>query len=115
MQDVFFQLSRSKAKKVIQEAMAISKSISVDELDCSKSYARQPTLKTSDEIFDMALKDKVSFWYFAIRYSLNDKNKPLKTDIGLSTGSAVVYFLWIDIDVKEAYKIAEKYKLKLLR
>jgi hypothetical protein len=114
MPDIFFQLPKSKANKVIQEAMDMAKSISVDELDCTKSYARQPTLKTADEIFDMAKQDACSFWYFCIRYSLTNENKSLKTDIGLSTGMKIVYFLWIDVDVEKAYKLAKKYKLKRL-
>ena len=113
MPDVFFKLPRSKAKKVIREAMDISKSIRVDELDCSKSLTRQSTSKTVSEILEMGFKDKDTMWHFCIRYHPYS-DEPKSTDIGLSTGLWVTYFLWIDVDVNKAFQLANKYKLKLL-
>jgi hypothetical protein len=109
MSDVFFKLPRLKAKKVIKEAISIAKSVTADELDCNKSFYRETTSKSIDEIFQMGLKNKNTMWHFCIRYYPEKR-----TDIGLSTGSGVTYFLWINMDVDKAYKLAEKYKLKPL-
>ena len=111
--DLFFRLPRSKAEKVIREAMSISKWIKADELDCNVSFARKDTDKTPEEVLKMGLKDKNTFWNFIIRDSKDwiEAN----SDIGLSVRPVkleTTYFLWIDVDVDKAYDLAMKYKLK---
>ena len=111
MNDIFFKLPRSKAEKVIREAINISKSVVVDELDCAKSWCRQPTTKTTEEVFTMGIENKDTMWHFIIRHWSNSNPS---TDIGLSTMPiyGVSYFLWINLEIDAAYKLAEKYKLK---
>lgn len=114
MNDIFFKLPRNKAEKVIHEAIALSKSIIVDELDCSKSFRRQPTTKSVAEVFLMGVRNKDTMWNFIIR---NRKwNDLISTDIGFSTMPihGVSYFLWINLEIDAAYKLAEKHKLKRL-
>ena len=111
--DLFFKLPKSKAEKVIREAMSIAKWIKTDQLDCNISFARQDTNKTPDEVLKMGLKDKNTFWNFIIRESKDWIDA--SSDIGLSVkpvGLEIEYFLWIDVDVDKAYDLAMKYKLK---
>lgn len=113
--DLFFKLPRSKAERVIREAMSMAKWIKTDQLDCNVSVARQDTDKTPEEVLKMGLKDKNTLWHFVIRYRI--ENIPARTDIGLSTGigTGITYFLWTDVDVAKAYDLAMKYKLKIIR
>jgi hypothetical protein len=115
MPDIFFKLPPSKAKKVIQEAIDISTSLIVEELDCRKSICRQKTKKTTDEVFQMGLDHSDTLWHFCIR-RWECKNNLTFTDIGLSTGpsTGITYFLWINVDAGKAYDLARKYKLKLI-
>jgi hypothetical protein len=108
--DLFFKLPKYKAERVIREAMSISKWIKTDQLDCKISFRRQNTDKTPEEVLTMGLKDKFTLWHYVIRYQY--ENIPARTDIGLSTGIEITYFLWIDVDVDKAYDLAMKYKLK---
>jgi len=112
MNDIFYKLPRSKAKVVIQEAMSISDSIVVDELNCSKSFRRVPTSKTPLEIFSMGLEQENTMWNFIIRKSYCGS-----TDIGLSTMplDGVSYFLWIRMSHEKAIDLANKHELKLLQ
>jgi hypothetical protein len=115
MPDVFFKIPRSKAKKVIQEALDMAKYVRVEELNCKESFRRRPTKKSVAEVFQMGLDNSNTLWHFCIRYwESNIIN--ISTDIGLSTGpSGITYFLWIDVEHDKAYKLAEKYKLKLIQ
>jgi hypothetical protein len=111
--NLFFKLPKSKAEKVIREAMSIAKWIKADQLDCNVSFARKDTDKTPEEVLKMGLKDKNTFWNFIIRYK--DGCLPSRSDIGLSVrpvGSEIEYFLWIDVDVDKAYDLVMKHKLK---
>jgi hypothetical protein len=111
MSDLFFKLPRTKAKKVISEAMKLSNSVYVEELDCRKSFSRVPTILTATEIFSKGLKEKNTLWHYVIR----SRNFGPETDIGLSTmptNNDPTYFLWINMDTKMAFDLAKKYKLK---
>jgi hypothetical protein len=112
MPNLFFKLTKDKAETVIREAMTMAKWIKTDELNCELSFSRQNTTKTPDEVLVMGLKDELTMWHFVIRYE--DRNIPSMTDIGLSTGLGITYFLWIDVDADAAYDLAKKYKLKMI-
>ena len=108
-----FRLPLSKAVRVVKEAMKIAEPeyVTADELDCEKSFRRQPTDKTPKEVFEMASRKGTSTaWNFIIR---DDHPFPV-VDIGCCTGVGVVYFLWIHIPVDKALELARKHKLKEL-
>lgn len=114
MPDVFFKIPKSKAKKVIQDALDIAKDVRVEELNCQKSFRRVPTKKSVSEVFRMGLNNSNTLWHFCIRYWESDITIN-STDIGLSTGpSGITYFLWIDVERDKAYDLARKHKLKLI-
>lgn len=111
MDNIFFKLPRSKAKKVIDEAIRLKKSIIIDELNCDISCRRRPTKKTIEEILKIGFDDSNTQWHFIIRKS--HYTIDTTTDIGLTTNNgAITYFLWIDMDRMDAYNLAKRYTLK---
>lgn len=110
MESEFYIIPKNKAKAIFEEAISLAKCVRVDQLDCSVSCARQNTDKTIQEVLQLGLKDKRTFYNFVIRAPQD--NFPARTDIGLSTGGPISYFLWIDINIDKAREMINKYKLK---
>ena len=112
MKTIAFVVPPSKAKLIMEDAMAIADSIVVDQLDCSVSLMRQSTNHSPVEILSMALLNRGNtMWHFIIRESDAERY----ADIGCITGNRPEYFLWIRLDIDLALALAEKYKLKLLK
>jgi len=109
----FFKLPKSKAEKVLGEALKIATTITVDQLDCIKSFCRTPTIKTTDEILKMGVESPNTHYVFIINGYNNSINESM-TDIGLSVSAKdnITYFLWINVDRELAYGLVKKYKLK---
>lgn len=108
-----YKIPKNKAEVILREAISIAKSIRVDQLDCNVSWCREDTNKTIEEVLQVGLKDKNTFYNFIIRHPTD--NLPGRTDIGLSTevGTGITYFLWINVNIDKAYKLVKKYKLIL--
>lgn len=108
-----FKIPLPKAKQVLEAAMALSYRVWCDELDCSKGFARQPTNKTPQEVFEIGLKTPGTLYTF-IRRDYRGFEKEF-FDVGLSTiGQAPNYFLWISLDIENGEKLIKKFKLKFL-
>jgi hypothetical protein len=105
-----FKIPLTKAKQVLEAAMALAYHVYCDELDCSKSFSRQPTNKTPQEVFEIGLKTPRTLYTFIYR----DWEKKF-FDVGLSTiGQVPNYFLWISLDIENGEKLIKKFKLKSL-
>lgn len=108
-----YRIPLAKARQVLEAAMALAYHFYCDELDCSKSFARQPTDKTSREVLEIGLRTPGTLYNFIYRdYRAWDKEF---FDVGLSTiGQAPNYFLWISLDIEDGEKLIKKFKLKPL-
>ena len=69
-----------KRKALINDAMSIGTNIRVDELDCSKSFARVSSEKTPQEVLEIVLKQKNTYWNFIHRDEIC--GDPEKFDVG---------------------------------
>lgn len=107
-----YKIPKDKIKEIITESISLANGIWVDELDCSKSFARKPTDKTIQEVFKIGLKGKSTFWNFIYRPAFYEGEKPY-FDVGCRTmGIGLDYFLWIKLNVENGEKLIKKYKLK---
>lgn len=107
-----YSLNREIAKDLIPEAIKLSSSIKTDELDCSKSFSRQPTDKTPEEILQIGLDDERTVWTF-IEKNMSFMNEGSYFDVGCSTASGNPrYLLWINLSIDDGKKLISKYKLE---
>lgn len=107
-----YKIDREKATVILKDAAALSNNVQVDQLDCSKSWARIKTDKTLDEILDIGLKDHRTLYNFIYRYPVGIEEEYF--DVGLSTMASPSYFIWIKLDIKNGIKLINKYKLEPL-
>ena len=101
-------------KKIILEALSVAKHVCVDELDCSKSCARQKTDKSVDDIVKL-MDDKSIDKHFNFIYRDQSfmPDMPDYWDVGFSTMChRPEYFLWIVLDRETGLTLAKKHKLK---
>lgn len=117
-------IPRAIAREVLNDAISASYQVNVDQLDCAVSCARQPTDKTVKEVLEIGLSpDTKTLFNFIYRdqsflpqeYKDKDGLNPNRDyfDVGFSTITEKPnYFLWIRLEVKEGYRLIEKYKLE---
>lgn len=106
--NTFFIFPENK-KEFLEECMSVADHVWTDELDCKKSFARQPTDKTPKEVLELGLKTK-SHYTFIYRAGYNE---PDYFETGLSTiGNTPNYFLWINLSIEQGLKMIEKWGLK---
>lgn len=106
--NTFFIFPQNK-KEFLEDCMAVADKTWVDELDCSKSWLRQPTDKTPVEVLELGLKIK-SHYTFIFRQGYGH---PDYFEAGLSTICKTPdYFLWINLSVEQGLKMIEKWGLK---
>jgi hypothetical protein len=106
--NTFFVFPQNK-KQFLENCMAVADKVWADELDCSKSFARQRTDKTVEEVLEIGLNTK-SHYTFIFREGYG---QPDYFETGLSTiGNTPDYFLWINLEVGQGLKMIEKWGLK---
>jgi len=110
-----FKIPPAKAKKVLEEAISLSKEVWVEQLDCSHSFLRQKTEKTVQEVLDIGLNDKTTHYIFIYRPKFTEQS-PDYFEIGLSTMlcRGIDYFLFIKLDFETGWGLAKKHKLERL-
>lgn len=103
------------ARRLIKDAMKICYNVRTDQLDCSVSWARQPTDKTPDDVLKMTRKKNAStLWSFIYRTGVfGDVDH---WDVGCCVYGGKKkqpeYFLWIKLDEESGLKLIKKYKLR---
>lgn len=104
-----YKLPRSLAPRIVAEAMLVAESVRCDELDCSQSWARQPTGKTPAEVYEIGKSRSDTHWTF-----IRKKDFPEEYfDVGLSTiGVTPTYFLWVRLSIDTGEKLIAKYELR---
>jgi len=108
-----YRLPAEKAEKVILAAMKVSFRMWVDELDCKKSLARQPSHKTVADFFNLSKSGVKILWNCILREPVGDN--PAYADIGGSTlinPGGPDYFLWVHVPIPEAEALIRKFKLQ---
>lgn len=106
-----YEIPKPKRKSIILEALNLAYYKEVDELDCSKSFARQPTNKSIDEVLKIAFTDKKALYNFIFR-KMDYFGEEDYFDVGFSTlGTEPNYFLWLKLTPEDGFKLIEKYKL----
>lgn len=96
---------------------------SIDELDCSKSFLREKSKKSFNEVLNIAISDEKALYNFIHRDMsflpqnfLDEDGKNLNRnywDIGLSTMRVGVnYFIFIKVEESDGFDLIKKYKLE---
>jgi hypothetical protein len=108
---VFYDIEKIKLadrKKVINDALAVSESWNVDELDCSKSFRRQQVEMSFEDIMKKFNKS-CHFTVIHRKYFTGEEYG----EVGFSTMESPSYFLWIYTSVADLQTIATNYKLNM--
>ena len=106
------KLSKKNKVALIKDAIKLAHYKEVDQLDCSVSFARQPTDKTIEEVFQIGIKNKCTHYNFIYREPLCGEEEYF--DVGFATmGLHPEYFLWLRLDINVAQELIDKYKLEI--
>ena len=107
---VFYDIEKLKLadrKKIINDAFAVNDTWRVDELDCSKSWRRQPIEMSFEDI--MKKFDKSCHFTVIHRKDFSEEYG----EVGFCTMSDPSYFLWIYLPIPELDKLVFKYSLQI--
>ena len=109
----------AKRIQLMRECYELSLHTHCDELDCSKSFARQRTSKTFDEILKMTCRPKKGTF---ICWAFIDRNASGKIcfdedyiDAGVSVGSGVEYFIFMQVPLDKLEYLVKKYEIPVLQ
>lgn len=106
-------IPHDKREIVIREALELSHWKTVEELDCTKSFARKPSSKTIEEVIEIGLNDSKTLFHFIYRHSAGFHAASF--DVGLSTMCRRPdYFLWISLTLAQGIKLIRRHNLKTL-
>ena len=111
MQDTFYKIGKNKIA-LVNESRKLSFRNFVDELDCSKSFARKNTDKTFEEILELYKKDS-GFKHITFVVRNNDPIKSIEVGIRVTGENSIDYFIFIYVDLKYLDYFIKKYKLSL--
>jgi hypothetical protein len=103
-----YRIPKGKAGELLLKAISLSKDVKVDELDCAKSFRRQPTDKTIEEVLKIGLEDGASF-HFIYRLECGGY-----FDVGLRTCGDIDYFLWIKLNYEQGRKLVVDFELDMI-
>lgn len=101
-------LNLETKNSIIRDSIDVSTEYKIDILDCSKSWARQRSDLTLDEIM-MKLNDDSHFVFIERE---NYFTKKISGEVGFSTTKDPSYFLFIFMNIEELNKLKDKYNLK---
>ena len=97
-------------RRIYRAALRASYRSWVDELDCSKSFARQPSDRSFDEVLESCLRIPRAHWSIIRREAIGDR--PLHYEFGCSTlGTRPEYFIWVSVRPQLAEQLLRKEKL----
>lgn len=102
------KLDKDKIIELLNEAKDLSYEIKIEELNCSKSWARKPIDLTFDEIIDKADGDTMFVFVHRLGYPEWDHY----LEIGFRTSDSINYFLFICVDEDKKEYFINKYNLK---
>jgi len=103
----FYDIKNINMRKLWKFAKDIAYEVRVDVLDCDKSFRRQQT--------DMSLEDVMKMYKPKCHTVFIHRENPLGEEYietGFSTMGSPIYFLYININISYLYEFIERYKLK---
>lgn len=118
-----YKIPRAQATKILARAIAVSKDVKADQLDCSKSFSRIPTRLSVKSVLKAGLESSNTLFHFIYRDQsflpqefLDADGGKLNRDywdVGLSTsGHSPELFLWIRLEVEDGLVIVEEFNLQ---
>ena len=105
--------TKESKQQLYNEALLFSFQHWVDELDCSKSFARQRITDSFNEVLGICLKEKNAHWTILFRKA-HVKSESDYWEFGVVAGIKIEKFIWIKVRPDLAEKLFEKYSLKTL-
>lgn len=102
-------LTLDKKKKLLNEAKSKALAVRVEELDCSKSWARQSSDISVNEMLEKHLDDSSHFVVIKRDVSFLDKEDYF--EIGFSTMKTPSLFLFIFLNLEQGKLIVDDYSL----
>lgn len=98
-------------KELVADSIKLADSIRVDELDCKRSFSRQDTKLSVDEVIKKGEENTNTMYNFIFCPAIC--SEPAYYDVGLSTMNiGVNYFLWITVSVFNGQSLIDKFKLE---
>lgn len=111
--DNFYRLkSNTEWYKLLDDARNdVDAKVCVQQLDCRSSWARQDTDKTFDDIINISKQDKMyNHFVFIHRKYMREH-----IEVGLSTGTDISYFIFIELPIEKLEKYINLYGLLLYK
>jgi hypothetical protein len=105
-------LNLEKKRKLFEEARKKSYSCQIDYLNCKESAQRQASDLTFEELLDQKLNDGCHC-VFIYRPKISE-SFPEHYDVGFSTFEAIPHYLFLELSVKDATELINKFKLKTI-
>jgi len=120
--DIFYNVdSLSKAEKMtlLHDAIDLSLCYNIDELDCSKSFARVASKLTLDKFCNKIDTSKFIYWVFIHRKSgfplvINGAFVEMSSyyEFGIRLGdNQIDYFIFVYMNIENGGKLVNKYEL----
>lgn len=120
-QNMIFNIPKSISEDFMKECLSLSKHIRIDELDCVKSWMRQPSQLTLEDATNLILKASESYFTFVLRNGYHSQFGGADARYwefclsGIKKTEDLNYveiFIWIEIEEEAGLQLVEKYKLK---
>ena len=109
-----FPKDKQEKLKLINECKELSYKFNLDELDCSKSFARVRTNKSYEEILEMINDRKFVHWYFGAKTDFIEHKNYIDVGLCVTDFDGVDYFIFLYLETKHLDDLIKKYNLKLL-
>ena len=107
-----YEINSKNGEAIIRYCIPIAKSVRHGVLDCKKSWARESTDKSWEEILEMAVQEGNAYWTF-IHMNIVFMGGNGFYDVGIATMNSPSYFIFIDLEVEVGEKVIKEFNLKL--
>ena len=114
--NMIYQIPKDIVADFAKDCLALQHYVKVDELDCSKSFARQKSELSLDEAFNVINNASFRHYSFILRTGFHSQFGGWGAQYFefCSSGEkdSVEYFVWIEVEKEDGLQLVEKYKLK---
>lgn len=112
-----YRIPKDKEDQIFKEAIVAARKVKVDELNCDVSIYRKSSEKTVEEALQLRGENSyLTHFIYRDRYFLPQEYPENRNywDVGFSTiGGGTHYFLWIELEKEEGFKLVEKFQLDI--
>lgn len=118
--NMIFNIPKSISEDFMEECISFSNNIKIEELDCIKSWMRQPSKLTLEDATNLILKAPENYFTFVLRNGYHSQFGGADVRYwefclsGMKKTEDLNYveiFIWIEIEEESGFKLVEKYKL----